>query len=225
MRTIKNISILYVDDETCMRENVVEYLSYYCDYVYEAQDGKEGFEVYEKVKPDIIITDITMPKMNGLEMVEKIRKNDEKTKIIIATAYLENEFLLKAIELGLVKYLTKPITEEKLLPVLKQCVETFSTGEPLFCIDKHHTFDVANSTLFKNDEVVVLTKKELDFLALLIHNAHRTVQYEEFNAAVWQGEMSDDAMRTVVKGLRQKISKESLKNISKIGYRILRCDA
>ena len=220
MNSFKDITILYIDDEPCMRENVVEYLGYYCDHVYEAQDGAEGFALYEELNPDIIITDITMPKMNGLEMVEKIRALDQKTKIIIATAYLENDFLLKAVELGLVKYLTKPITEDKLLPVLQKCAQQLCEDDALFYIDPHHTFDTKNSRLLKDDEEVILTKKELDFLKLLIHNAHRTVQYEELNSAVWQGEMSEDAMRTVVKALRRKISKESLKNISKIGYQI-----
>lgn len=221
MNSFKDITILYIDDEPCMRENVVEYLGYYCDHVYEAQDGAEGFALYEQIHPDIIITDITMPKMNGLEMVEKIRAVDQETKIIIATAYLDNDFLLKAVELGLVKYLTKPITEDKLLPVLQKCAEGVPKNDTLFCIDSHHTFDTKDSRLLKDGEMVILTKKELDFLELLVQNAHRTVQYEELNSAVWQGEMSEDAMRTVVKALRQKISKESLKNISKIGYQIL----
>ena len=224
MNHMKALTILYIDDETCMRENVVEYLSYYCDHVYQAADGLSGLEVYKEVSPDIIITDITMPKLNGLNMVKTIRENDQKTKIIIATAHLENSFLLKAVELGLVKYLVKPITEEKLLPVLKQCAASLTTKDSIFHIDKQHRFEPLNSTLYKGEEIIILTKKELDFLELLISNAHRTVKYEEFNSAVWQGEMSEDAMRTTVKGLRRKISKESLKNISKIGYQIQRLE-
>lgn len=223
MGSFKNISILYIDDESCMRENVVEYLGYYFDNVFEASDGLEGFEVYKQVKPDIIITDITMPKMNGLEMVEKIRQSDSETKVIVATAYLENEFLLKAVELGLVKYLIKPITEDKLLPILKKCADTFSKQDAIFCIDQYHSFDTINKTLFKGDEIVSLTKKEMDFLELLIQNSHRALKYEELNSVVWDGEMSEDAMRTVVKALRQKISKQSIKNISKIGYQIIKC--
>ena len=223
MQRNKNISILYIDDDACMRENVVAYLGYYFERVYEASDGLEGYERYKELSPNIIVTDITMPRLNGLEMVEKIRLEDTKTKIIIATAYLDNAYLLKAVELGLAKYLIKPISEDKLLPVLRQCAEDISVDNKLFCIDTHHTFDTLNATLFKDTSPVVLTKKELDFLTLLVNNAHRTVSYEEFNSFVWQGEMSEDAMRTTVKGLRRKISKESLKNISKIGYQIQQC--
>ena len=224
MRSLKDITILYIDDEACMRENVVEYLQYYCDNVYEAEDGLSGLECYHKVHPDVIITDISMPNLNGLDMIEAIRKEDQKSMIIVATAHLENHYLLKAVELGLLKYLVKPVTEDKLLPLLKKCAETLSATDSYFHIDQKHRFHIPSSTLYKNDEVVVLTKKELDFLELLIKNAHRIVKYEELNSAVWQGEMSEDAMRTVVKGLRRKISKESLKNISKIGYQIQQTD-
>jgi len=225
MQRIKNISILYIDDDDCMRENVVAYLRYYFDTVYEASDGLEGYARYKEYAPNIIVTDITMPRMNGLEMIEKIRLDDIETKIIIATAYLDNAYLLKAVELGLAKYLIKPISEEKLLPVLKMCSEDIKAGHENFCIDNQHEFDTLSTTLFKDNTPVVLTKKELDFLTLLVENAHRTVRYEEFNSYVWHGEMSEDAMRTTVKGLRRKISKESLVNISKVGYQITQCQS
>ena len=225
MQRIKNISVLYIDDDDCMRENVVAYLSYYFESVYEASDGLEGYERYQEFSPNIIVTDITMPRMNGLEMIEKIRLEDTETKIIIATAYLDNTYLLKAVELGLAKYLIKPISEDKLLPVLRTCAEDISAGNESFCIDTHHTFDMLSATLFKDEMPVLLTKKELDFLTLLVENSHRTVRYEELNSYVWQGEMSEDAMRTTVKGLRRKISKESLANISKVGYQIKQCQA
>ncbi len=220
MNKVKNIRILYVDDEACMRENVVEYLGYYCDHVYQAKDGVEGLQMYEKVKPDIIISDISMPRKNGLDMIKEIRTHDSETKIIVATAHIETEYLLLAVELGLIKYLVKPITEDKLLPILQACMQKISGESMLFRFDDTHTFDRLNSTLLCGNEVVDLAKKELDFLELLIDNAHRVVKYEELNSVVWNGEMSEDAMRTIVKELRRKISKESLKNISKSGYQI-----
>jgi two-component system response regulator VanR len=71
-------------------------------------------QLYEKYKPDIIITDIQMPKLNGLEFVKRIRQKDKKTQIIIITAFCDKDYLLKAIELGLVKYLVKPVKKKSL---------------------------------------------------------------------------------------------------------------
>jgi len=220
MDKLKDKTILYIDDEDFIRSNAVEYLNFYCDNVYEAKDGVDGLEAYRKYKPDIIITDINMPKLNGLDMVKIIREDDLKTKIIVATAFLETSYLLQAVELGLIKYLIKPITEDKLLPVLKSCILDTSDNKSIFNLGNDFVFDVLNKTLFHNKEQISLTKKELMFLELLVKNSKRAVKYEEFNLYIWDGMMSEDALRSIVKEVRKKISKQSVKNISGIGYQI-----
>ncbi len=220
MNELKNLRILYIDDEKAIRDNAIEYLSFYCDEVYGAQDGLDGFEEYKRLKPDIIITDIKMPKLNGLEMVERIREKDSNTKIIIATAFLETSYLLQALELGLIKYLVKPITADKILPVLKSCVQNLKQNSSIFKIDEKFTFDIFNKTLFCNKEQITLTKKELLTLELLVTNSNRAVRYEEFNNYVWDSMMTEDALRAIIKELRKKISKNSIRNVSGIGYQI-----
>ncbi len=221
MKELKNLKILYIDDESFIRENAVDYLSLYCDNVYEANNGLDGIEKYEKFKPDIIITDIKMPKLNGLEMIKQIRKNDKKTKIIIATAFIDVDFLLIAVELGLIKYIEKPITQDKLLPALKLCIEDIIEENSIYKIDGNFTFDTFNKTLFNKNKKILLAKKELLVLDLLIKNHKRAVGFSEFDSYIWHGEMSIDAIRTVVRDLRSKISKESIKSISGIGYKII----
>ncbi|MAD41803.1 MAG: DNA-binding response regulator, partial [Arcobacter sp.] len=104
----KNIKILYVEDDDIARENGVEYLENYFENIYEASDALTALKLYEKHQPDIIITDIQMPKLNGLEFVQRIRKTDSKTQVIVISAFSDKDYLLKAIELQLVKYLIKP---------------------------------------------------------------------------------------------------------------------
>ncbi len=220
MKKLKNLKLLYIDDEDFIRENAVEYLNFYCDNVYEACDGEEGFSVYEQYKPDIIITDIKMPKLNGLELVKKIRQKDKETRIIIATAFLETSYLLQAVELGLVKYLIKPITEDKLLPILKSCCTDLICENSIFELGNKFRFDTLNQTLFLDSKQIELTRKELLFLEILIKNYQRAVKYDELNNHIWGGEMSDDALRSIVKEVRKKISKDVIKNISGIGYKI-----
>lgn len=220
MKKLENLKILYIDDEEYIRTNAVEYLSFYCNHVYEAKDGIDGIEKYEQYNPDIIITDIKMPRLSGIEMVKKIRQKDKKTKVILATAFLETSYLLQAVELGLVKYLVKPITADKLLPVLKSCIENIVEDKSIFNLDNGFTFDILNKTLFFNYEQIFLTKKELLFLEVLVRNYKRAVKYDELNNYVWEGEMSDDAIRSIVKELRKKISKQAIKNISGIGYQV-----
>jgi len=220
MEYLENQKILYVDDEKYIRENAIDYLTLYCNHVYGAKDGLEAFELYNMIRPDIIITDIKMPNLNGLELVRKIRTNDKNTKIIIATAYLETDYLLESIELGLIKYLIKPITQDKLLPVLNSCLDDLVEKKSIFAIDQNHYYDIFNKVLFKNNQQIALTKKEIYSMELLIKNNSRAVTYEEFNSYVWSGEMTIDALRTVIRELRNKISKESITNVSGIGYKI-----
>lgn len=219
MEILKNLKILYIDDEPLIREDAVEYLSFYCDNVYEACDGKDGLEKYNELKPDVIITDIKMPKLNGLDMIKEIRKNDKTTKIIVATAFLETTYLVEAIELGLVKYLVKPIMDN-ILSVLEKCTEDVVKKQSIFKIYGDFQFDILNHTLFLDKEQIPLTKKELLFLELLIKNSNRTVKYDEFSNYVWDGYMSEDALRSIVREIRKKTVKESIKNISGIGYQI-----
>ncbi|WP_421715858.1 response regulator transcription factor [Arcobacter arenosus] len=220
MEILKNLKILYIDDEKLIREDAVEYLSFYCENVYEACDGNDGLKKYQEHKPDIIITDIKMPKQNGLDMIKQIRKNDKTTKIIVATAHLETSYLMDAIELGLVKYLVKPIMEDTLLQVLEKCTEDVVKEQSVFNISGGFAFDILNHTLFCNQEQIPLTKKELLFLELLIKNSNRAVKYDEFSNYVWDGYMSEDALRSIVREIRKKTTKESIKNISGIGYQV-----
>ena len=114
----KTIKVLYVEDDDIARENGVEYLENYFENIYEASDALTALKLYEKHQPDIIITDIQMPKLNGLEFVQRIRKTDSKTQVIVISAFSDKDYLLKAIELQLVKYLIKPIKENELKKAL-----------------------------------------------------------------------------------------------------------
>lgn len=221
MENLKNIKILYVEDESLIRKNGVEYLSFFSDFVYEAVDGLDGYEKYESIKPDIIICDIIMPKIDGLELIQRIRKRDKETKIIVATARLDTKFLLKAVELGLVKYITKPLEEEKILEALNEAISLMNENNSnIINLPNSIVYDTFNKRVFQNSIEINLTKKELMFLELCVKNRARVTSYSELENYVWNGYMSEDALRSVIKSLRKKLSKDTLINISGIGYKI-----
>lgn len=120
---LKNFTILYVEDEEMVRKSAVEYLERVAKEVLQAKDGKEAIGIWKEHKPDIIITDISMPRLNGIDMASYIRAHDKDVQIIIATAHSDTEYLLKAVELQLVKYLIKPITKDKLIGALEKSME------------------------------------------------------------------------------------------------------
>jgi signal transduction histidine kinase len=106
---LKNYTILYVEDEKESVELIQTLLKTKIKTIFVAYDGVEGLELYKKHLPDIVISDIQMPNMNGIEMAKEIKKLNPKQNIIFITAFNENNLLLEAINLGIDKYIIKPI--------------------------------------------------------------------------------------------------------------------
>lgn len=218
----KNISVLYIEDEDITRENGIEYLENYFDIIYEASNAIDGLKLYHTHKPDIIITDIQMSRLNGLEFVKDIRKNDDKTQVIITTAYSDKDYLLKAIELKLVKYLIKPINEKDFDEALEVCVDKIKKDESnVINFSSTMSFDIYNKILIENGELVKLRTKEIELLSLLIKNKNRFVTYIEIENYVWEDSaMSKDALKTVIKNLKAKLPDGKIQNLSGTGYKI-----
>ena len=222
MSTSQSLSLLYVEDEKFIRENAVLFLEDIFSTIYEADNAFSALELYHDKKPDIIITDISMPKMGGLEFCERVRKSDSKTPIIITTAHTKTEYLLKAVELQLVKYLLKPIDEDALMEALELCFEKLQKDETnIIQLTPNHTFDTFNQILFHDDEVVKLTLQETLFLKLLLKNPKHICSYQEIeNYIFWEQGMSEDALKTLVKNVRKKTEKSLIENHAKLGYKI-----
>lgn len=216
------IKVLYVEDDDIARENGIEYLENYFECIYEASDALSALKLYEKHQPHLIITDIQMPKLNGLEFIQRIREKDKKVQVIVISAFSNKEYLFKAIELQLVKYLIKPLNEQEFQEALSLCIESINNDSSnIYKLNSDYTFDIFNSTLVCKDEIVKLRTKEIDFLTLLLKNKNRYVTYTEIENYVWnENAMSKDALKTLVKNIKTKIPKELILNLSGTGYKI-----
>jgi len=219
---ISDYTLLYIEDDKATQMVTSMFLKNYFKSITEASNGKEAFALYHKIKPDIIITDIEMPEMNGLNFCKEIRKKDKETPIIITTAYTRIEYLLEAISLNLIKYLGKPLKELELMEALSNCFEQLELKESnIVQLTKDVYFDTFNHALSKNNSIIHLSVFETLFLDILIKNKHRIVSYIEIENFIWNDKyMSIDSLRSLVKKIRGIIGKESIQNISKTGYRI-----
>ena len=121
-QTLKNVVILYVEDEPLLRDIIVKSLSAFTKNQYVAKDGVEGLELFKQHSDeiDLVITDINMPRMNGLEMSKEIKAINQNVPIIVATAFSNTEYLLEAIDLGIDKYVLKPIDLNKLISMMSK---------------------------------------------------------------------------------------------------------
>lgn len=117
-RYCQPLSVLYVEDEKELNESVVRYLSKIFSHVETAYDGQEGFEKYTAGTFDIVMTDINMPKMNGIELAKKIKAINVEQVIVIISAHTETDYLMDAIHLGIADYILKPIAYNQMNGVL-----------------------------------------------------------------------------------------------------------
>lgn len=158
---LKDLTILYVEDDQYIQENTVITLEMLQINVIKASDGKEGLEKFIKNEHiDMILTDINMPIMNGLDMIEKINEIRPNVPLIITTAHQEVEFLIKAIELGVHSYIMKPIDIYKIIDSLIKSIEPVILKKQL--LEKNHELHKLNDSL----ELKVKERtKELEILA------------------------------------------------------------
>ncbi len=123
MKKNDTISILYVEDQDDVRLFLSKILSRHYSNVMLAENGKAGLELYHKHNPDIVITDIKMPVMDGLSMSSRIKESNPKAQIILTTAHSDMEYFIQSIDIGINQYILKPIDREKLYTAINNCKE------------------------------------------------------------------------------------------------------
>jgi len=218
--TFKDFTLLYIEDDTGVRNIMLSILRRMFKETYEAEDGEVGYQLYLEKSPDIIVTDIRMPKLDGIALSKKIREKDKETKIIITTAFSDEKYLIDAVELNLERYLVKPLTKRNLIPALEKAVSSIAFEKKLF-ITNTFFYNYHTALFYWNGENIEMTQKELAFLTLLAKHHARVVTYTEIEYHIWNNEhMSFNSLRTMVGFLRKKIPPHVITNISNMGYRL-----
>jgi len=217
-KILAQTKLLYIEDEPAIRELLQETISEEFARFDTAADGVEGLRKFLEGDYDVVVTDIEMPKMNGLDLAQQIKKKSKETPVLILSAYTEKERLFRAIDVGIVKYLVKPITPEKLLAAV---CETLADRYSLVELGRGFVYDPATKDIVSANSRTKLTKKEYLLLELLLRNRGRIVTLEQIEQTIWpEGGFSEDALRALVKRLRQKSSKELIENYPGIGYKL-----
>jgi len=218
-KILKSLKVLLVEDEkklALLLKNAIGD-NFYSFSV--ANDGEEGLEKFLQIKPDIVITDIMMPKKTGLEMAGEIRKVNSDVPIIILSAYSETDKFLNAIDIGVVKYLIKPFDPDELLDYISSIDDKF--GSKLIALQDDFSFNLTTNSLYKNSRYISLTKKEIKFIELLVQNDEHILDDKIIKNNLWADEeVSDERLRTFIRRLRVKTSKNLVLNIKGQGYQI-----
>ena len=224
---MQSYTILYAEDEEQTRINYTNYLNRLFKIVYSVDNGQDALNMYKKYKPDILLLDINMPKMNGLELAKEIRLKDKHTRIIILTAHLERDKLLFAAELNLTKYLPKPISRLELKNALNEAVlqlqEELENLDVIF-LDDNITWDKRAKKLKNINEDIKLTKYEILLLELLSSKKDKIFSLDEISLHLWNDiedlELDTTKLKDIIKRIRKKLPKNAIENIYGAGYKL-----
>lgn len=219
---LKTYKVLVVEDEDKIRNYVCKSLGYLIDNVLEAANGQDALNILENYSPDIIITDIEMPIMNGIELIKHIRKKNQEVSIVVLTAYDNKEYLYELIDMHLDYYVIKPINFDKLVSILYCCQDRIEETKKIdIKLPYGYVYDASKKILFYKEETILLSKREIDFLELLFKYKNRVVNYKEFQNYIWKDDfMSDNAIKSLVKNIRRKLPKNFITNLSGVGYKL-----
>lgn len=160
-KLLKKLRVLYVEDDTSIRNELSELLSKFFETVHTASNGKEGLKLYKNQKDhiDVIIADINMPELNGIDMVKAIRTFDKKVPVIFATAYSDNDFLSEAISLKVYDYIIKPIDIRVMMSTLTE-LATVLYNDTL--INNQNKELIRYKDIIYNNNVVIRTNKNME---------------------------------------------------------------
>ena len=218
---LQKLTILIVEDENEIRKLMEEVMKSVFFEVYSAKNGDEGIKKFKKFAPDLIVTDIAMPIMDGLDMAKMINEISPTTPIIALSAFSDKEKLLKAIEVGVDKYILKPVDMDELLLAIENIARSKFKNMNIIKITDELQYNPASKQLLCSNQEILLTKKEFSFIALLINKMGNLVLLDEIKKNVWSDEsVNDTAIRTFVKRVRDKIGQDVIKNIPGLGYKI-----
>lgn len=224
---MRDEKILIVDDEP----DILEFLTYNLEKedfkVFTAGNGVEGLQVAKAEKPSLIILDIMMPEMDGVELCRQLRETEgfENTLIAFLTAREEDYSQIAALDVGGDDYITKPIRPRVFISRVKALLrrqvrkEDEDTGKRIEVADL--IIDLEQFLVFKNEESIELAKKEFELLNLLISKPGKVFSREEIFNKVWGTDVivGNRTIDVHIRKLREKIGDHYIKTIKGIGYK------
>lgn len=224
--------ILLVDDEN----DILEFVSYNLEKegfnVTTAQNGKEAIEKAAEIKPHLIILDVMMPEMDGIETCSLLRENIELKNTIIAflTARGEDYSQIAGFEAGGDDYITKPIKPKVLISRVKALLKRYKEDAPVIDGDSDNIIEIAGLVIdkeryivIKQDEEMVLPRKEFELLALLASKKNKVFTRDEIYNTVWGDNVivGDRTIDVHIRKLREKIGNDYIKTIKGVGYKFV----
>jgi len=213
------MKILLLEDDLMLSDILKEYLEVHFYSVFQVFTGNEANEMLYNQKFDLLLFDINVPEINGLNIFEKFKNLGFTTPIIFMTASTNFQEFEKAYRIGANDFLRKPFRLEELkirIEYIEKNILMSSTE--LLKIDSKTSFHLINMYLIQNDRIITLPKKEAEIIKYFLLNKNRTISVEELVINIWEyaSEPSIATIRTYIKNIRKKLN--NLSTIKGLGY-------
>jgi len=213
MKELKYLNICYNLVEN--NEKFHNFISSYTNNLFKYTDQDHLINLINSENINLLIT-----KYN-FELLKEIRTLNNKIQIVAILDEINNTHLIEGLEIKYIKFIQELNCVNELIGSLKNCVKNIDSNKSnIIKLNHDFIYDSYNNVLFKKNEIITLTKKENLFFAFLLKNHNKALGYNEINEKIWNGNMSQDALRSLIKEIRRKTYKELIRNISGIGYRI-----
>ena len=235
----KDISILFVEDDKEISEKMELLLEEFFSNIKIAFDGKEALAQYynyykiNKEYPDLIITDIQMPNMDGVELIKLIYKENPNQRIIVLSAHNESKYLMELVNLGIYRFILKPMDYNNFFEIIfKVSKEIYmekykvSDNKEIFLkLNCDLIWNKELKQLYLNDKLLKLTKKEFLLVELLLRIPEKIYVNEEIISYIWKEEFNENPdisnLKNLISRLRNKIPALKIDNIYGFGYKIV----
>lgn len=220
---LKSMSVLLAEDDEVIAKSVHNVLSVFVKEIFIAENGKEALAIYQTQKPDIIILDIQMPYLSGIEVAQEIRKSDTKTPLFITTAFNDTSHLHKAIPLMLVEYLIKPLSFEQIQNTLLKCVSYIQKqGLLLIKITNDIAYNKITGELsIYEKQSVSLPKNEKKLLDILLEHKNQLVSKEYLEREIFDLKCGESSLKNLVYRLKKRFPYEFIHNEKELGYKAI----
>lgn len=220
IKTLKELNVLYVDDDLEACESLKNILTYYFKKVFIAHNGKDALEIYNNQICNLLIVDYDMPIMNGYEFLSKVREIDDEIPAFIISSYDDKIKLKNAIKLNLLEYIVKPYELDELKQVLKKYVEqVIKKGLLKYQITDNCFYDKTKKVVLEKEKEYKLTAFEVKIFEFLLQHRNKVVSYDELLAIL--NSTNQRSLISMIHKLKKKLPQNLIENIKDIGYKLI----
>lgn len=231
---MNNLRVLLVEDETTLAMIIKDTLDAQGFEITIAADGEEGLKLFKESKPDVVVTDVMMPKIDGFEMVRRIRKTEEITPVLFLTARSSINDVVKGFELGANDYLKKPFGIQELIVRIKALAKRASIYQTInHSIDLNKEITIGQYLLNTKTEKIIydgisqeLSHRETEILRMLAENKDAVVETKDILLQLWGDDsfFNTRSLQVFITKLRHKLSKDNnirIINVRGVGYKLI----